>query len=128
MLLIGSFVPVRAQEEPSMKAVQSPQYLYKIISPSQWEESQKLSHVQLTVDDASFIHLATEEQVDRIIDKYWGDFPQVVVLALDPQLLCGRLVLEANPGGTHQYYHLYEGLIPCSAVVEVKRIDSRSRN
>jgi hypothetical protein len=38
---------------------------------------------------------------------------------VDASKLAGRLVKERNPGGTTEYYHLYEGSIPTSAVTSV---------
>lgn len=99
-----------------------PTYLYKVLLPESWKESQSLKEIELSADDEEFIHLATEDQLDRIIEKYWADEPYVV-LKLEVAKLPGKLALEANPGGTNKYYHLYNGSIPLEAVVECK--DSR---
>ena len=95
-----------------------PTYLYKVISVSDWKNSCK--KIQLPCMDADFIHLSTEEQLDRIIAKYWSEAPEYVLLKLETAKLPGELVLEANPGGTNKYYHLYHGSIPFSAILEVK--------
>jgi uncharacterized protein (DUF952 family) len=98
----------------------TPTYLYKILSIDDWAKSQGCEHVCLPSGDAEFIHLAKEDQLSRIITKYWGHVPEYVVLKLKAAKLRGRLVLEANPGGTNKYYHLYEGEILFSAIVESK--------
>lgn len=93
-----------------------PNFLYKILSVEDWAKS--VGAVHLPSMDADFIHLSTEGQLDRIVKKYWEDTPEYVVLKVDPTKLSGELVLEANPGGTNKYYHLYHGSIPLSAIVE----------
>lgn len=99
----------------------SPPYLYRIVSMEQWEESQKLNRIPRTSIDSEFFHLMTEEQTPDVVNKYWNQKDHIV-LKLDPQKLKGRLVKENNPGGTAQYYHLYEGEIPLDAVIEIKVI------
>lgn len=97
----------------------APQFLYKILSLKDWEKSQSRNTILLPKDDEAFIHLSREDQLDRIIEKYWSKTPEYVVLKIDVKLLPGRLAFEANPGGTNKYYHLYGGSIPVKAVVEV---------
>ncbi len=91
-----------------------PLFLYKVLSIDDLEKSQESIH--LSQMDAEFIHFATEEELPRIIKKYWADVSHYVVLKVEVAKLPGTLVLEANPGGTNKYYHLYNGSIPRAAV------------
>ena len=91
-----------------------PPFLYKIVAEEKWSDE----CLQLTEEDFPFIHLAEHDQLERILDKYWQKIP-CVILKLDTAKLPGRLVYEANPGGSNKYYHLYDGSIPHSAVVGV---------
>lgn len=100
----------------------TPQYLYKVLSVEDWKKSQNMKVVKLTDADQDFIHLARENQLDRIVAKYWDKVPEYVVLKIDMTKLPGKLVFEANPGGENKYYHLYDGSIPLKAVVESKTI------
>jgi peptide deformylase len=104
---------LHAQEE-------TPAYLYKVIPLRNWQASQSGNAIRLSAEDDRFIHLSREEQLSRILNKYWNNAPQVVVMKLDVAKLPGNLVLETNPGGENKYYHLYEGFIPFAAVVESK--------
>lgn len=101
---------------------QPPQYLYKVLSMADWDMSQKGSDVVLSEEDKVFVHLAKEDQLDRIIQKFWKDIPEFMVLKLLTASLKGQLVYEVNPGGENKYYHLYNGSIPMQAVVETKLI------
>jgi uncharacterized protein (DUF952 family) len=95
-----------------------PSYLYKLLSMDDWAKSSEIVH--LSSMDTDFIHLSTEDQLDKIVEKYWSDIPEYIVLKIEAAKLPGKLVLEANPGGTNKYYHLYNGSIPLSAVVGSK--------
>ena len=93
-----------------------PVFLYKILSVDQWEQSQHGDHVVLGDSDEAFIHLSEEHQVPKIAQKFFAGQEKVIVLKLKTAELPGRLVKESNPGGTTEYYHLYNGTIPLSAV------------
>ena len=98
----------------------TPKYLYKVLSIEDWKTSQSLSSVQLPPADNDFIHFSKEDQLDRIISKYWAGIPEYVILKIDTTKLPGKMVFEVNVGGITKYYHLYSGSIPLDAVVEAK--------
>lgn len=100
-----------------------PTYLYKVLSMEHWEQSKDKQNIVLSVMDHDFIHLATEQQVDKIIEKFWHGISTYVVLTVDVKKLPGNLVLESNPGGVTKYYHLYNGTIPQQSVVESKIVN-----
>lgn len=97
-----------------------PPFLYKILTKREWEESQSGRYVKLPASDAAFIHLAEEGQISKIVQKFYGSEPEVVILKLDVKQLEGRLIKEANPGGSTLYYHLYNGAIPMTAIIETQ--------
>jgi uncharacterized protein (DUF952 family) len=99
----------------------SPEYLYRIVSTEQWEESLRQNQVVNSSIDKDFIHLATEEQLARIAQKFWNNKDHII-LKLASKKLTGRLVYEANPGGTTLYYHLYDGNVPLDAIIEISRV------
>lgn len=95
-------------------------FLYKVMAKSDWKLSQNEGRLRLGSIDKEFIHLAMEDQIQKVLDKFWAAGPECVVLKLDSKKFKGRLVKEKNPGGTQEYYHLYDGFIPLDAVAEVK--------
>ena len=97
----------------------SEKFLYKVVSPKEWQQSQKDGFVQKGVIDTTFIHLATKDQIDRITKKFWAGKPYLI-LKLDVSKLVGDLRFEKNPGGQTKFYHLYYGRIPLSSVVETR--------
>ena len=98
-----------------------PPYLYKIVSPEEWQDSQLKNQVVTSSLDKDFIHLATESQLSHVAQKFWNS-KDYMILKLDSKKLIGHLNYETNPGGTTQYYHLYEGKIPLNAVVDVSTV------
>lgn len=113
-------LPSAATEAPVAEKTteDAPQYIYKVLSVQDWKASQGTKFVKLPDMDTHYVNLATKEQLTRVIIKYWASSPDFVILKLETKKLPGKLVLEANPGGTTKYYHLYNGSIPLDAVVE----------
>lgn len=109
MLSLGD--PVMNHKDPV------PQYLYKIVSPEEWQESLMKNEVVRGELDQQFIHMATDAQLKHVAEKFWKG-KKIVVLKIDPKKLPGRLVYEFNPGGSNRYYHLYEENIPLDAILE----------
>jgi uncharacterized protein (DUF952 family) len=95
-----------------------PEHLYKVVSPEEWQESQLQNEIVSSPADEAFIHLAKEDQVAHVVQKFW-DKRECIILTLSSEKLVGRLVYEPNPGGSTLYYHLYEGYIPLDAVVDI---------
>lgn len=102
-----------------------PTYLYKILIQDDWEESQKKEKLILSPADDEFIHLSEEHQVNRIIEKFFKKNGKVVVLKINVSSLEGKLVKEANLGGTNKYFHLYNGFIPFKAIQSFEVISLR---
>jgi uncharacterized protein (DUF952 family) len=111
VILSAASTPVKTEEA-------QPQYLYKILSVENWTESLSAPAVKLSKDDEKFIHFSKQDQLERIVSKYWAAAEKYVVLKIDPEKLKGKLVFETNPGGSAKYYHLYDGSIPLDAIVE----------
>lgn len=112
----------QVEQKIIMKPENKPIYLYKILSYRHWQATENRKTVILPAEDDLFIHLSTDEQLDKIISKFWGDASQFVILKLDVSKIKGDLVYETNPGGSTKYYHLYKGFIPFDAIVESKII------
>lgn len=117
------------KEETSMTLsnteTHAPKYLYKIVSPEEWQKSKTQKILVTSPIDDNFIHLSTEEQLPHVAQKFWKD-KDYIILTLDTKKLVGRLVHESNPGGTTLYYHLYEGEIPLDAVVNTSLVQTKS--
>ena len=134
LFLITSFsylLPLSAAEyakvETKMGTIEAPKFLYKLLSIQDWADSRQKNFVQLSQVDHPFVHLATENQLEKVAEKFWATIPQYVILKLETSQLAGRLVYEANPAGTNKYYHLYDGAIPLKSIVEVQLVTTNKK-
>jgi uncharacterized protein (DUF952 family) len=118
-IFTSSFNYIEAQERKNTMTEEiHPEYLYKIVSMEQWQESLMQNRIVLSTSDDKFIHLAKEDQVEEVVRKYWSD-KNHMILKLSVEKLIGLLIYEANPGRSTKYYHLYDGSIPLEAVEDV---------
>lgn len=128
-LLISFFSFSYSIEQPIVEninmesKIEKPTFLFKILTLESWEKSEREKILFLLPEDNQFIHLAKEEQLEKIIDKFFSDVKKIVVLKIDVSKMQGNLVFEINPGGSTKYYHLYDGLIPFDAIVEIRFLD-----
>ncbi len=121
----ASYVTAETPQEVTMQEEKTPEFLYKILSLENWNESQNEGLLKLSSDDDVFIHFSREDQLEKITSKYWSHVPRYVICKVAVSQLPGELRFETNPGGSAKYYHLYNGSIPLSAVIEAKIIDSK---
>ena len=99
-----------------------PDFVYKIVTVDAWSASQEKRFLVLGKFDEAFVHLAEENQVERIAHKFFAGEDEVLVLKINPKKLKGRLVKEANPGGKIKYWHLYDGKIPLESIVSTTNL------
>lgn len=109
-------IPSKGLEEQAEMAI--PTHLYIILSKDVWQKSIQEKALLLGPENKQFIHLATDEQIPHIAEKFFKGI-DYVVLKIETKKMLGRLVYETNPGGSNKYFHLYEGMVPLEAVVEV---------
>ncbi|MGI5243950.1 DUF952 domain-containing protein [Dactylosporangium sp. CA-139066] len=95
--------------------------IYKILLPAEWDAFEAAGVFEGSPLDRrdGFVHLSGAGQVAGTAVRYFGDEPDLVVLAVDPEALGDRLRWEeSTSGGT--FPHLYAPL-PMSAVLAVHR-------
>lgn len=81
----------------------------------------------MTVAEVGFVHLSFEHQYLDVLERYYADRPDAVVLVLDPDRLGAEVVTEAATDGGELFPHLY-GPLPLDAIVAkmyVRRGDRR---
>lgn len=99
--------------------------IYKILTEKEWSDFKNngfFSGTKLDQKD-KFIHLAFKHQYPALIEKFFKDARQVVIIEIDPQKLNkGDLKIEANKPGGEKYPHLYNA-IPFAAVSSYEVLD-----
>lgn len=124
VILLFNGIQLLVSEEQSdnymSEQITTPKFLYLVLSKEEWNNSQGIQQLKLSSHHDAFIHLATEQQVAKILEKFWPG-KECVIVKVDTNMLKGRLVFEKNPGGSNKYYHLYDGYIPQNAVIDMKQ-------
>lgn len=92
-------------------------FIYHIVLPEVWEQvKDKRNYEHQSLETEGFIHCSYEEQLDAVIERYYSDADELVILKIDTGKLTSKLVSEPSTGGK-VYPHVY-GTLNLDAVVE----------
>ncbi len=94
-------------------------FIYHIVLPEIWEQvrgERLYRHESLASE--GFIHCSYEEQIDGVIERYYADRDELVILTIDTDKIASRLVAEPSTGG-EIYPHIY-GPLNMTAVVDAE--------
>lgn len=119
-LLVNSDNAMNCASDPIKS--QDMSIVYKIMTPSEWQafqQSKTFAGSKMDLE-SGFIHAAFAEQKVGVLDKFYKDTNQVVVVEIDTSKLTqGTLKIETNKEGGDQFPHIY-GIIPLAAVKSSK--------
>jgi uncharacterized protein (DUF952 family) len=94
-------------------------FIYHIVTAEVWERFAASDHYfSPSLDTEGFIHCSYAEQVDGVIERYYGQENSVLILTIDCSLLSSRLVSEPSTAG-ELYPHIY-GMVNKSAIVSIE--------
>lgn len=62
-----------------------------------------------------FIHCCTEDQLTGVVQRYYQQAQQLVLLSINPDKLTAKLVFENTVGGSELFPHIY-GPINAAAI------------
>ena len=105
--------------------------IFHVTEGATWARSQQQGvHTGSTrgVDlaEEGFIHCSTAQQWRGVIERYYADASELVLLHVDEQLLTSPLVYEQLPGAPEPFPHVY-GPINLDAVVSAERLPRPDR-
>lgn len=79
--------------------------VFHIVRPIDWPpESDEYVHESLASE--GFIHCSYEEQLPGVIERYYADDEQLVIVEIDPSQLTSTMKVEPSTGG-ELYPHIY---------------------
>ena len=98
--------------------------IYHAALPADWAAAQRsgtytTSTRGRSLAEEGFIHASYEHQVADVLDRYYADVDELVLLVIDPDAI-GAPVVDESPTGNpadERFPHIY-GPIPLSAIVE----------
>jgi uncharacterized protein (DUF952 family) len=92
--------------------------IYHIVLPEKWTEVRGDTYEHESLGGEGFIHCSFEDQIDDVLERYFGGAASVNILEIDPALLTSKLVVEPSTNG-EKYPHIY-GPINVGAVMGVE--------
>jgi uncharacterized protein (DUF952 family) len=101
--------------------------IFHITDTATWATSQQQgfhsgSTRGVDLKEEGYIHCSTAEQWPRVIERYYADASNLVLLHVDEQLLTSPLVYEQLPGAPEPFPHVY-GPIDLAAVVSAEPLN-----
>jgi uncharacterized protein (DUF952 family) len=98
--------------------------VHHVMTPEDWAAfqaagSSAVSTRGRTLEEEGFVHCSHAEQVDGIVEAFFGDLPRVVVVTLDTDRMGAPVVVEEASDGAGRFPHVY-GPLPLEAVVGVE--------
>lgn len=93
--------------------------IYHIVLPEDWATFDADLYRAKSMETEGFIHCSFAEQLDAVIERYYDDREQVIVLEIDPERLMSRVIKE--PSTNREIYpHIY-GPINRDAIISAKK-------
>jgi len=91
--------------------------IYHIVLPEVWAAFDTQLYRAKSLETEGFIHCSFSEQLDGVIDRYYSDEGEVIVLGIETDELMSRVLLEPSTGN-EIYPHIY-GPVNRKAIVSV---------
>ena len=84
--------------------------VYKVLTAQDWQAAQASGRIHTAVDRADgFVHLSTAAQLPLTLARYFSHAEQVMLIAVDPKVLVGKLRFETAVGSDREgdFPHYY---------------------
>jgi len=98
--------------------------IFHIATADEWAAAQRAgsyttSTYGITLADEGFIHASRADQWQGVLERFYGEVSEpLVLLEVDPERLTAPVVEESPPGTDEAFPHIYGPLNP-DAVVQV---------
>ncbi|MCA1589357.1 MAG: DUF952 domain-containing protein [Acidobacteria bacterium] len=94
-------------------------YIYHIALPAEWEKFKgRPSYQPKSLAAEGFIHCSFENQIEKVLSRYFPSVERVLVLTIDTDRLLSKLVEEPSTNN-EVFPHIY-GRLNRTAVVDVE--------
>lgn len=100
-----------------------PSIIYHLTSLQEWEQAQDIGFYEPKgFAEDGFIHCASEEQLDGVIERHFARHENLVKLVIDTHRLTQKLRYDMNEKLQQEFPHIY-GQLNIEAVVQVIFLD-----
>ena len=99
--------------------------IYHIVLPDVWAAFDTELYRAASLESEGFIHCSFADQLDGVIERYYSEAEQIVVLEIETEKLMSRVLNEPSTGN-EIYPHIY-GPINRDAIVSAEHriLDAR---
>lgn len=97
--------------------------IYHVVTNENWQKALAqgfYEHASLAIE--GFIHASKEEQVKGVLERYYKNIDELVLLHIDENKLTAPLKYELAPSVNQEFPHIY-GRLNVDAVVKVIAIE-----
>ena len=95
--------------------------IYHIVTRADWDrQADQADYEAASLQTEGFIHLSTKEQLSGVLERYYQNVPDLLLLHIDPNKLAHSLRYEAATNNEH-FPHLY-GSLNKDAVVKKEEL------
>lgn len=93
--------------------------IYHVVTKALWDKALELGYYAApSLATEGFIHLSKEGQVRGVLERYYRNQPDLLLLHVDEDRLTHELKYEHSPSLNELFPHLF-GVLNLDAVVEV---------
>ena len=85
-------------------------YVYKVLTQDEWEKASMDGYINTALDAMDgFVHLSLAKQLALTIRSYFNQYERLVLLQIETDKLCDRLVFEESGSNERdgKFPHLY---------------------
>jgi uncharacterized protein (DUF952 family) len=105
--------------------------IFHVTDAATWATSQQQgvhtgSTLGVDLAEEGYIHCSTAAQWPGVVERYYSDVPDLVLLHVDEQYLTSPLVYEQLPGAPEPFPHVY-GPINLESVITAERLVTMGR-
>lgn len=94
--------------------------IYHVTTRGEWEAAQQSGRYEApSLTSEGFIHCSEASQVEGVLQRYFSDKTDLVMLTIDTKKLTSRLQYDLAPSINEEFPHVY-GPINTDAVVLVE--------
>lgn len=96
-------------------------YIYHICTEDAWNaQSNSDAYIHPSIREEGFIHCSEKQQIEGVLERYFTDQRNLIVLTIDTSKVDVRIQYDKAPNG-EDFPHIY-GQLNKDAIIEIRKI------
>jgi uncharacterized protein (DUF952 family) len=93
--------------------------IYHVVKQANWQKALELGYYEAaSLAIEGFIHASKKEQVEGVMERYYADDTDLLILHIDEGKLLAHFIFVLAPSVNEEFPHIY-GRINLDAVVDI---------